>query len=456
MIQSGLPYKIVGGLRFFERKEIKDILSYFRVLQNPADSLSLRRILNAPTRGIGAKSIERLLEFAHESHLPLFYVLERAQECGLKGKAGAAAETMFDWMHQLAQVMAGSEPLPLAELLERVLESSGYRQALVQENTVEALARLDNLEELANVCAEFDRSRTDGAFSISQLEESDSPLESFLVEVALLSDQDRSAEEIDQVTLMTLHSAKGLEFPVVFLAGLEEETFPHVRSLDDPGQMEEERRLCYVGLTRAMERLYLSAASTRTVHGNTMVKRVSRFLEEIPQELFSSKPDLSSSVATGSYRDSEGFRNWDDDGPAIGSSAWKGWGKTAPPRAALAGGGTKKLASDLASGDTVEHKVFGKGTVSEVASSGDIISVKFLNGPVRKLKSSFLKKVAGAQTAAPSPAKKSHDGRFKVGDRVRHARWGNGVVRAVGGEILTVDFPGIMVSLPRGELELSC
>lgn len=455
MIQAGLPYQIVGGLRFFERKEIKDILSYFRVLQNPSDSVSLRRVLNAPTRGIGAKSVERLLECAEEFHLPLFYVLERAEETGVKGKAGGAAQTMFTWMHNLAQIMASSEPLPLAELLERVLECSGYKQALVAENTVEALARLDNLEELSNVCAEFDRSRNEGAFSISQLEESDSPLESFLVEVSLLSDQDRSSEETEQVTLMTLHSAKGLEFPVVFLAGLEEETFPHIRSLDDPEQMEEERRLCYVGLTRARERLFLSAASSRTVHGNTMIKKVSRFLEEIPQELFESKPDLSSSSG-GAYRESSGSRQWDDDIPAIGSSSWKGWGKSAPTRTAVAAGGpSKPKGSNLALGDTVEHKVFGKGTVSDVGSAGDIITVDFLNGSTRKLKSSFLKKVAAGVASSATRVTKPEDGLFKSGDRVRHTRWGNGTVKAVVGDTLTVDFPGITVSLPQGDSALS-
>lgn len=457
MIQAGIPYQIVGGLRFFERKEIKDLLSYFRVLQNPSDSVSLRRILNAPTRGIGAKSIERLLEFAEESHLPLFYALERATETGLRGKAGAAAQTMYEWMHQLAQVMASPDPLPLGELLERVLEYSGYKQALVAENTVEALARLDNIEELANVCAEFDRSRTEGEYSIAQLEENDSPLESFLVEVSLLSDQDRSAEEQEQVTLMTLHSAKGLEFPVVFLAGLEEETFPHIRSLDDPDQMEEERRLCYVGLTRAKERLFLSAASTRTVHGNTMVKKVSRFVEEIPEELFNTKPELGLSVG-GAYSGAENSNRWDDDVPAIGSSSWKGWGKSAP-RAPAVGGPTRPKGSDLVNGDTVEHKVFGKGTVTDVGSAGDIITVDFVNGSVRKLKSSFLRKVAGSVPSGALPKKakpnKPEDGVYKAGDRVRHSRWGSGTVKSVAHDTLTVVFPGITVNLPQGDSALS-
>ncbi|MCA9778387.1 MAG: ATP-binding domain-containing protein, partial [Candidatus Eremiobacteraeota bacterium] len=342
--------------------------------------------------------------------------------------------------------------LSITELLDRVLELSGYKAELVKENTVEALARLDNLEELANVTAEFDRSRESGEFSVSQLEEGDSALESFLVEVSLLSDQDRSEESQEQVTLMTLHSAKGLEFPVVFLAGMEEETFPHIRSKDDPDQMEEERRLCYVGLTRAMERLYLCAASTRTVHGNTMVKKVSRFVEEIPEELFKAAPQLEV-LPAGGFSDRRSSGVWDDDGPAIGSSTWKGWGRTAPGRAQVGIGGAKSAGGpSLAAGDTVEHKVFGKGKVTDTGRSGDIITVDFINGSVRKLKSSFLKKVEGAVKEEKSS---SGGAKLKAGDRVRHSRWGAGTVRDVVGDTLTIVFPGIVVSLPQGDPSLT-
>lgn len=449
MIQAGLPYKIVGGLRFFERKEIKDILSCFRVLQNPSDTVSLRRVIQAMAHGIGAKSVERLLEAASQFQMPLFYALERASEAGLRGKAAKAGEALFAWMHDLAQVMASPNPLPIAELLERVLECSGYAQALKTENTVEALARLDNLEELANVTAEFDRSRGEGAYSLAELEDNDSPLESFLVEVSLLTDQDRSAEEQEQVTLMTLHSAKGLEFPVVYLAGLEEETFPHIRSLDDPDQMEEERRLCYVGLTRAKERLFLSASATRTMHGNTSVRKVSRFVEEIPEELFKEKPHLGSvgHPGVGGYHGSGSANSWEDSGPAIGSSSWKGWGKTAGGRSRGVAG---KSAVKLKSGDTVEHKVFGKGKVTEVGGGGDIITVDFLNGSTRKLKSNFLKKV---DKQTKEPPRKS--GEFKTGDRVRHSRWGGGVVKSVVNGTLTVVFDGITLSVPQGDGSLS-
>lgn len=456
MIQTGLPYQIIGGLRFFERKEIKDLLSYFRVLQNPSDTVSLRRIINAPTRGIGAKSIEKLLALAGESQMPLFYALERAEDAGLRGKAAKGAKEMFDWMHALAQVMAGPEPLTISELLERVLDQSGYEAVLVRENTVESLARLENLEELSNVTNEFDKSRQSGSFSISELEESDSPLESFLVEVSLLSDQDRSEEEVEQVTLMTLHSAKGLEFPVVFLAGLEEETFPHSRSMNNPDEMEEERRLCYVGMTRAMERLFMSAATTRTVHGNTMVKKVSRFIDEIPEELFKSKPqtELLSHPGAGGRHGSGSPNSWDDDGPAIGSSSWKGRGRTAPSRSNRSIGASAQSGPNLSEGDTVEHKVFGKGTVTSVGG-GAVITVDFINGSTRKLKSNFLRKVESSKNPSNDPGADKRTKQFKSGDRVKHSRWGTGTVKSVVDQTLTIVFPGITVSLPQGDSSLT-
>ena len=339
-------------------------------------------------------------------------------------------------MQELAQVMAGPEPLGIAELLEQVLLRSGYMAALKADNSVEAQARLENLEELANVTGEFDRNRQSGSYSVAELEDGeDSPLESFLVEVSLLTDQDRSDMARDQVTLMTLHSAKGLEFPVVYLAGLEEETFPHSRSMDDPDQMEEERRLCYVGLTRAEERLFLTAAASRQIHGNSFIKKVSRFVEEIPAELFADKPKVKASPRQGGGRY--------DEAPAIGSSSWKGFGQTAPRV-----GASKAAPSVFAAGDTVEHKVFGQGQVSAVA--GDILTVAFANGTVRKLKSSFLKKASATPAAAPA-----RPDSFKTGDLVRHTRWGTGTVKGVVGDTLTVVFPGMTVSLAQSDPGLS-
>lgn len=438
MIQAGLPYQLIGGLRFFERKEIKDMLSYFRVLQNPSDSVSLRRIINEPARGIGAKSIEKLMELAAASQMPLFYALERAREAGMTGKAAAAAEEMSVWMSELSQEMAGSEPLPLAALLERVLQRSGYLAALKTENSIEAQARIENLEELANVTDEFDKNRQSGAYSVAELEgEQDSPLESFLVEVSLLTDQDRTDAAKEQVTLMTLHSAKGLEYPVVYLAGLEEETFPHSRSMDDPAQMEEERRLCYVGLTRARERLFLTAAASRQVHGNTFVKKVSRFVDEIPAELFHKQPITKTPVR-------ESF----DEAPAIGSSSWKGFGQTAT---ATRVGGKPAVPSIFAAGDAVEHKVFGKGKVTAVDRTGDLLTVDFINGSVRKLKSSFLKKIAQSEVGEKATSAPGEKTSYKTGDRVQHKRWGSGTVKGVAGTTLTVVFPGMTVSLEQND-----
>ena len=436
MIQAGLPYQIIGGLRFFERKEIKVMLSYFRVLNNPSDSVSLRRIINEPTRGIGAKSVERLMELAADSQMPLFYVLERAREAGMSGKAAAAAEEMYVWMQELAQAMASSEPLPIAELLNQVLTRSGYKAALKADNSVESQARLENLEELENVTGEFDKNRQSGPYSLSELEEGqDSPLESFLVEVSLLTDQDRS-DERDQLTLMTLHSAKGLEYPVVYLAGLEEETFPHSRSMDDPEQMEEERRLCYVGLTRAEERLFLTAAASRQIHGSSFIKKVSRFIDEIPSDLFADKPIIERPVRQG--------RPF-DEAPAIGSSSWKGFGQTAPRGI----GAKSAVPSIFATGDRVEHKVFGQGTVTSVG--GDILTVDFANGSTRKLKSSFLKK----SSSTVDTVKTAQPASYKTGDRVRHSRWGTGTIKGVDAGKLTVVFPGMTVSFSEDDPGLS-
>lgn len=439
LIQAGLPYQIIGGLRFFERKEIKDMLSYFRVLQNPSDAVSLRRIINEPSRGIGNKSVERLMEMAQAGQMPLFYVLERASEAGLKGKAAKAAEDMFAWMQTLAQAMAGANPLPVSELLQTILNESGYLKALEEENTVEARARIENLEELANVTQEFDRTRSSGEFTISELDgEDDSPLESFLVEVSLLSDQDRADEKVDQVTLMTLHSAKGLEFPVVYLAGLEEETFPHSRSMDDPAQMEEERRLCYVGLTRAMEKLTLTCATTRTIHGNSMVKKVSRFVEEIPEDLFERRPETAHPAADFNT----GAGAWDADGPAIGSSEWKGWGKSAPTKRRSLREPEPEV-EVIAVGDTVGHKVFGKGHVTAISAS-DIVTVDFINGSLRKLKSSFLKKLADSSETEDAPPEPRE---YRAGDMVNHKRWGTGTIKSIDSGSLYVVFPGITLTL---------
>lgn len=374
MIQANLPYQIVGGLRFFERKEIKDALSYLRLLSNLSDSVSLRRVINEPARGVGSRSIEKLLDFADLEGMTLFASLERCREAGVGGKAALALEHFFSWVQELVELVHGSKPYKVTEVLESVLERSGYLDALRAERSIEAQARIENLHELFNVTEEFDRNHDDESYSLGRLEGGEGgALETFLVEVSLLTDQDRLQEEQERVTLMTLHSAKGLEYPIVFLTGMEEETLPHLRSMDNPSEMEEERRLCYVGITRARERLFLSAAAARQVHGSIFVKKVSRFVQEIPAELFEqARIEPSSSAAS----------------TAIGSSRWKGFGQTVSSGAST-GNATSGLPAFVA-GEQVMHRTFGKGTVVSLDQSAQLATVDFHSGTRRKLKSSFL------------------------------------------------------------------
>ncbi|MGQ9497093.1 MAG: UvrD-helicase domain-containing protein [Desulfotomaculales bacterium] len=268
LLREGIPYTIVGGLRFYERKEIKDIIAYLRVIANPADGLSLVRVINEPRRGIGKVSIQRLFAYARETGLTPAAALAGAE--AVPGLTGKAAKGMKELGALLAELAA--HPGPVTALVREVYDRTGYWQALVNEGTVEAETRMENLLEFLTVTQTFDAS-TGGT------------LGEFLAELALLTDIDRYDERADAVTLMTLHSAKGLEFPVVFLIGMEESIFPHARALYEPQELEEERRLCYVGITRAQERLYLTYAAQRMLYGRYCENEPSRFLEEIPPEL---------------------------------------------------------------------------------------------------------------------------------------------------------------------------
>ncbi len=277
-IRAGIPYTVVGGLRFYERREIKDTLAYLRLLLNQNDYLSMARIVNVPRRGIGVASLSKIIAFARAQEISPVESLERAAEVpGLTAKAKAAGAGLGKMLRELA---GESQHLSVTELARAVLERSGYRMELLAENTVESRTRLENLDEFLSVTEEFDRQGEDG-------------LRGFLENIALVTDLDQYEGETDQVTLMTLHSAKGLEFPVVFLTGLEEGVFPHSRSLSEPDQLEEERRLCYVGVTRAKERLYLTHCRRRMLYGTQRFNPPSRFLGEIPPHLLSDDEFLS-------------------------------------------------------------------------------------------------------------------------------------------------------------------
>ena len=274
-LKQGLPYDIVGGVKFYDRKEIKDMLAYLRLIRNPADSVSFRRIVNVPRRGVGDTSLGNLQAAADQAGISLY---EASRRLDTVSTVGARAKTsLAELVRLLDRLREAAGQDSVADLITRVMKESGYLAELEQEGTPDAENRIDNLQELLTVAREF----------IS--EEEEDTLEAFLNHVALVSDADSVKETTDNVVLMTLHSAKGLEFPTVFLIGMEEGIFPHFRCLSDPESMEEERRLCYVGITRAQRNVFLTRAQRRMIYGEQQANRPSRFLGEIPEALLENR-----------------------------------------------------------------------------------------------------------------------------------------------------------------------
>uniref|UniRef100_A0A831XG40 ATP-dependent DNA helicase n=1 Tax=Geobacter metallireducens TaxID=28232 RepID=A0A831XG40_GEOME len=271
MVADGIPYHMVGGMRFYERLEVKDILAYLKVLVNPADEVSLKRIVNVPPRGIGHATVDKVAELALRKGIILYDAFSEASTGGLLSAGPRGKIAGFMTLMERFAGLAGT--IPLAELASRIIEETGYAARLKEERTDEAQDRLANLQELCSAMEEFERTSDEKT------------LAAFLEQVALVSDLERGEGKRESVTLMTLHAAKGLEFPVVFMVGMEEKIFPHVRSLDDPEAMEEERRLCYVGMTRARERLFLTNARRRRLFGQDQVNMPSRFIGDVPRDL---------------------------------------------------------------------------------------------------------------------------------------------------------------------------
>jgi len=265
-----IPYRVYGGLRFYERKEIKDILAYLRVIDNPRDGESLRRIINVPKRGIGDRTVERLESMAQDQGLSLFEVMKTLDEDEIGARAW---KPIAEFVTLLEGLIAEKDKLPVSDMLERVISETGYRRSLEEDGSVEAETRLENLDELVA-----------GATAYAEAQE-DATVSAFLQEISLITDIDTLDESNDLVTLMTLHSAKGLEFPIVFIAGLEEGLFPLSSAIQEPRELEEERRLFYVGLTRAKERVFLTHARRRRRFNEWVSMHPSRFLEELPSEL---------------------------------------------------------------------------------------------------------------------------------------------------------------------------
>jgi len=308
LVREGISYRVVGGTRFYDRREIKDLLAYLRVLANPSDEVSARRIVNVPRRGVGDSSVQRLVAWARANGSSFADALDHAAEAGVTARAAKSVDAFRELLAGLrAMQEAGAGP---GTLLEAVVERTGYRAELEAEETLEAEARLENIAELEGAAASYDE------------------LDEFLESVALVSDVDELDADAERVSLMTLHTAKGLEFPAVFLVGMEDGVFPHLRALDDPIRLEEERRLAYVGITRARSRLYVSHAWSRTQWGSTSHAIPSRFLSELPDELvrdvgFSSlsRPDpLRSLSAWGRRRARSGFGSGSHDAGDAGDA----------------------------------------------------------------------------------------------------------------------------------------
>ncbi|WP_288587505.1 DNA helicase PcrA, partial [uncultured Streptococcus sp.] len=278
LLKSNIPYTMVGGTKFYSRKEIRDVISYLNLIANPADNISFERVVNEPKRGVGPGTLEKIRTFAYEQNMSLLDASANIMLSPIKGKA---AQGVYDFANMILNLRDQLDGLSITEAVEAVLDKSGYLDALSMQQTLESQARIENIEEFMSVTKNFDETNTDGTEDETGIDR----LGRFLNDLALIADTDDGDMEAAEVTLMTLHAAKGLEFPVVFLIGMEEGVFPLSRASEDPEELEEERRLAYVGITRAEEILFLTNANTRTLFGKTSYNRPSRFLREISDDL---------------------------------------------------------------------------------------------------------------------------------------------------------------------------
>jgi DNA helicase-2/ATP-dependent DNA helicase PcrA len=394
LMKYAVPYNIYGGLRFYDRKEIKDIIAYLRLLDNPADDVSLQRIINVPKRGIGAATLTALQEAAAEMNLSILdTIMDLDDNMVLTGRTAGKVK---EFGRIISDLKAEKDKQPLTEFISYMLQKTNYQSALEEDNSIESEGRLENIMEFVSAAREFENNNPEGS------------LTDFLENIALVSDIDRMEEDSGEgkstISMMTLHSAKGLEFPIVFLAGMEEGLFPHSRSMDSEEELEEERRLCYVGITRAKERLYITHTVQRTLYGNPNLNMPSRFLKEIPEELledvsiqfsgFGGRPSLSR-TSTGAYtragRVPSGISS--NGASAYGSSTGRFASGAAADRVRLDGQVSSRPSAPAVNketgrfqlGDKVYHTKFGNGTIVSMEGEGSNLTVKvaFVQGGIR-------------------------------------------------------------------------
>ena len=390
--RENIPYKIVGGLKFYERKEIKDIIAYLRLIQNTNDNLSLTRIINEPKRGVGKTSLDNIDALAASSGVSMYEIIKNADSYGLNRVYGNTRE----FINTIEDLRARKDTMKISELIKATLTQTGYTKALELENTIEAETRIENLDEFLTVAIEFED------------ESADNSLSEFLEGITLSSDLDGMEDTEDSVTLMTLHSAKGLEFPVVFLVGMEEGIFPGYKSIGEPQELEEERRICYVGITRAKQLLHLTCAKQRTIFGSTSCNAVSRFLKEIPASMLDGAEELESRDNIYSIRVAEEESEYNPRGgysSGYGSSYGSGYGSgygfgenysTYKDIAAASSRGSTTYqfrsadsflnSLNVKKNDNVDldaykvgvrvfHKKFGEGTINSVETEGEDLKV---------------------------------------------------------------------------------
>ncbi|HEL1061841.1 TPA: DNA helicase PcrA [Streptococcus equi subsp. zooepidemicus] len=388
LLKSNIPYTMVGGTKFYSRKEIRDVIAYLTVVANPSDNLSFERIVNEPKRGVGPGTLDKLRQFAYGQEQSLLEAASSLEQSPLKGKA---AQAMLALASLLSDLRADLDRLSITALAEALLEKTGYLDMLRVQNTLESQARIENIEEFLSVTKSFD----DLSAQQQEHEAGIDRLGRFLNDLALIADSDDGNAETAEVTLMTLHAAKGLEFPVVFLIGMEEGVFPLARAAEDQDELEEERRLAYVGITRAEECLFLTNANTRTLFGKSSYNRPTRFLKEMSEDLLSfqglARPTHASFGVTFSQQGQRQFGT----GMSLSEAIQSRKSMAQPARAASKptplpfgpNAATSKQAVDWQIGDIAHHKKWGAGTVLEVKGSGKTmeLTISFPDVGLKKL-----------------------------------------------------------------------